>query len=58
MLRENWLYPGIQYPFVCRQLVPEKTNEPLEVPICSSPARAATKPPRQRLTSRRSSRPD
>eukprot|EP00811_Abedinium_folium_P009939 NODE_19192_length_855_cov_4.177198.p2 GENE.NODE_19192_length_855_cov_4.177198~~NODE_19192_length_855_cov_4.177198.p2 ORF type:complete len:209 (-),score=51.61 NODE_19192_length_855_cov_4.177198:155-781(-) len=35
-LRENWLiqhYPGIQYPFVYRQMVPEKTDEPLKVPI-------------------------
>eukprot|EP00435_Cladocopium_sp_Y103_P010978 s945_g2.t2 len=35
-LRENWLiqhYPGIQYPFVHRQMIPEKTAEPLKVPI-------------------------
>jgi len=33
-LRENYLiqqYPGIQYPFVHRQIIPEKTNEPLWV---------------------------
>eukprot|EP00438_Fugacium_kawagutii_P011766 Skav222940 [mRNA] locus=scaffold1489:503418:516491:- [translate_table: standard] len=33
-LRENWLiqhYPGIQYPFVHRQLIPEKTADPLKV---------------------------
>ncbi|CAK0805470.1 unnamed protein product [Prorocentrum cordatum] len=35
-LRENWMiqhYPGIQYPFVYRQMCPEKTDEPLKVPI-------------------------
>eukprot|EP00747_Dinoflagellata_sp_TGD_P164125 gnl/TRDRNA2_/TRDRNA2_183614_c0_seq1.p2 gnl/TRDRNA2_/TRDRNA2_183614_c0~~gnl/TRDRNA2_/TRDRNA2_183614_c0_seq1.p2 ORF type:complete len:200 (+),score=39.60 gnl/TRDRNA2_/TRDRNA2_183614_c0_seq1:68-667(+) len=35
-LRENWLiqhYPGIQYPFVYRQMTPEKTQEPLKVHI-------------------------
>merc|ERR1719195_485018 len=35
-LRENWLiqhYPGIQYPFVYRQMIPEKTDEPLKVPL-------------------------
>ncbi|CAE8724140.1 unnamed protein product [Polarella glacialis] len=40
-LRENWLiqhYPGIQYPFVYRQMVPEKTDEPLKVPV-SDPLR-------------------
>mmetsp|Transcript_94581 Transcript_94581/g.164098 ORF Transcript_94581/g.164098 Transcript_94581/m.164098 type:complete len:200 (-) Transcript_94581:84-683(-) len=35
-LRENWLiqhYPGIQYPFVHRQIKPAQTEEPLKVPI-------------------------
>merc|ERR1712226_217879 len=35
-LRENYLiqqYPGIQYPFVYRQMIPEKTADPLKVPI-------------------------
>merc|ERR1712226_1304124 len=35
-LRENWLiqhYPGIQYPFVHRQMIPEQTEDPLKVPL-------------------------
>eukprot|EP00746_Dinoflagellata_sp_MGD_P161693 gnl/MRDRNA2_/MRDRNA2_88929_c0_seq1.p1 gnl/MRDRNA2_/MRDRNA2_88929_c0~~gnl/MRDRNA2_/MRDRNA2_88929_c0_seq1.p1 ORF type:complete len:197 (+),score=25.93 gnl/MRDRNA2_/MRDRNA2_88929_c0_seq1:68-658(+) len=33
-IRENWLiqaYPGIQYPFVYKQFIPEQTEEPLKV---------------------------
>merc|ERR1719169_120166 len=35
-LRENWLiqhYPGIQYPFVHRQMNPAQFHEPLKVPL-------------------------
>eukprot|EP00928_Gymnodinium_smaydae_P086740 TRINITY_DN7117_c0_g2_i4.p2 TRINITY_DN7117_c0_g2~~TRINITY_DN7117_c0_g2_i4.p2 ORF type:complete len:193 (+),score=49.52 TRINITY_DN7117_c0_g2_i4:161-739(+) len=35
-LRENYLiqhYPGVQYPYVYRQMIPEKTDEPLKVPL-------------------------
>lgn len=48
-LRENWLiqhYPGIQYPFVYKQMTPAQTDEPLKVPV-SDPLKSHPHPPKE-----------